>query len=638
MRNQVIFIFFCFLGLSRVTAQGIDLATLSPELLKGANAVIVREETDVTVEKLNKVSTRKRRVVAILNKQGEAAFETYSAYYDGFNKIRKIEAAAYRLNGELIVKSKNADVQDMAVNPFEHGVTDVRVKSISIDRKHLVIPYVLEFRVEEESSATFFYDDWTPVNFLHTPVIESTYRLRIPAGIGYRTREIHLDQPAVITEKDGWKTETWKLENYRAVSSDRYLPPNSVPQVFIEPLNFQIDKYSGTISSWNDIGDFYRRLNQGRDVLPAPVIARLKEAVGDATDPLEKARRVYRFMQGHTRYFNVSFRLGGWQSAPAALVAEKGYGDCKALTNYTLALLKEVGVKAWPALVNSGVRTGYTELDDFPRNAFNHIIACVPAAGDTVWLECTSQTSPFGYLGSFTGNRRALLITDEGSRLVNTRSYSPEENVVVSSTRIRLQKDGPAEVTYRSSYSGIRREEVYSLALSRDREKQKRWLTGKTGVSDAVWGDFRFDLSDGEVIETAALKAPALGSISGERFFFRPHVINSAFSFNGENELQEQTGEFYLNPNLFSFTDSDTVTVTLPAGYALENRPRDVKLEAPFGYYEAKVLAEQPDELQYIRNVKVSGGHYSPEVYRQWIDFIKAVNRADGQRTVLKKI
>ena len=102
--------------------------------------------------------------------------------------------------------------------------------------------------------------------------------------------------------------------------------------------------------------------------------------------------------------------------------------------------------------------------------------------------------------------------------------------------------------------------------------------------------------------------------------------------------MQEQTGEFYLNPNLFSFTDSDTVTVTLPAGYALENRPRDVKLEAPFGYYEAKVLAVKPDELQYVRNVKVSGGHYSPEVYRQWIDFIKAVNRADGQRTVLKKI
>lgn len=614
------------------------LSSVPADLSRGANAVIIKDETDVTVEKLNKVTTRKHLVVAILNKQGEAAFETYSSYYNPFKKIRKMEAAAYGMRGELIVKSKNSDIRDVALSPFDNSVTDIRVKSISLDRKQLTIPYILEFKTEEESSETFFYEDWTPVSFLQTAIAESIYRLKTPSDIHYRTREIHLDHPSVKTEKDGWKVETWNLKNYPALASERYLPPNSVPQVFIEPGNFQIDKYSGTISSWKDIGDFYMRLNQGRDVLPAQVKGKLREVIGAETDTLRKARLVYEFMQGHTRYFNISFRLGGWQSLPASTVAEKGYGDCKALTNYTLALLKEAGVKAYPALINSGVRTDYTELDDFPKNAFNHIIACVPTARDTIWLECTSQTNPFGYLGSFTGNRKALLIGGDFTGLVNTRSYTPEENSLISTTNILLQKDGSAEVAYRSLYSGIQKEEVYGLALSKDREKQKRWLTGKVKLSDTVFDDFRLEVSDREIIENVNLKAPALGSFSGERLFFQPYVVSSFFSDNPADQPEERSSEFYLNPNIFSFTDLDTVTVTLPAGFVLENRPKDVKLEMPFGFYESRAVALQPDQLLYIRKVLVKGGRYPKEVQRQWTDFIKAVNRADQQRTVLKKM
>lgn len=636
MRNLIGLILLFLPGIG--AAQTVNLSSIPAGLSKGANAVIIKDETEVTVEKLNKVTTRKHLVVAILNKQGEAMFDTYSSYYNPFKKIRKMEAAAYGPKGELIVKSKNSDIRDVALNPFDNSVTDIRVKSISLDRKQLTIPYILEFRVEEESSETFFYEDWTPVSFLQTAIAESIYRLRVPSEIQYRTREINLDHPSTKTVKDGWKVETWNLKNYAALASERYLPPNSVPQVFIEPGNFQIDKYSGTISSWKDIGDFYMRLNKGRDVLPASVKEKLREVTGAETDTLRKARLVYEFMQGHTRYFNVSFRLGGWQSLPASIVAEKGYGDCKALTNYTLALLKEAGVQAYPALVNSGVRTDYTELDDFPKNAFNHIIACVPTARDTIWLECTSQTNPFGYLGSFTGNRKALLIKGDFAELVNTRSYTPEENSLVSTTNILLQKDGSAEIAYQSWYNGIQKEEVYGLALSKDREKQKRWLIGKVRLSDAVFDDFRLEISEQEVIENVNLRAPSAGSFSGDRFFFQPYVLSSFFSDNPGDQPEERSSEFYLNPNIFSFMDLDTVAVTLPAGFVPENRPKDVKLEMPFGFYESRVVAIQPDQLLYIRKVLVKGGRYPKEVQQQWTDFIKAVNRADRQRTVLKKI
>lgn len=637
MKRYLILLFF--LAYQWAVGQEFSIPSIPKDLLEGANAVILKEETEVVVEKLNKMTTQRHFVVAILNKQGEELFNEYSVYYQKFKKLKKLEAAAYTYGGQLIVKSKSSDVRDEAVNPFDNSVTDIRVRTISLDKKSLSIPYILEFKVEEESSETFFYEDWTPVRFLNTAIVSSKHTLKTAAGINYRTKVINLPGTSKKSSVNGQSVETWELLNFKAMSDQQYLPPNSTPEVFIEPLDYQIDKYAGKVTSWKDIGDFYTKLNQGRDILPEATKQKLKQAIGNETDPVKKAQKVYAFMQSHTRYFNISFKLGGWQSLPASLVAEKGYGDCKALTNYTLALLKEVGVKAYPALITAGYGIEDTAADDFPKNAFNHIIACVPMPKDTLWLECTSQTNPFGYLGSFTGNRKALLIKENTSELVQTKSYRPEDNFLTSAAKVVLEADGSARYVYQSQYGGIQHETVNSLVLNKDTEKQKDWIKRRLKVSDVVFENFSFESvreKEFSVKESANLKIPRLGSISGERLFFNPQIISSFIS-NISEKLEERKDDFYLNPNGYSFLDIDSVTVTLPAGFVVENRPKDLKIDAPFGEFEFKVSVLSTNQLLFLRKVKLQGGKYPKEVYKEWIDFVKAINRADKQRTVLKK-
>ena len=207
------------------------------------------------------------------------------------------------------------------------------------------------------------------------------------------------------------------LTNLPAEKFEEYAP--SISQLF-PSARFALDKFNlegvyGDAKSWADHGAWmYTTLLKDTEELPAETIEKMKVLVAGAKDDNEKARRIYEYMQNKTRYVSIQLGIGGWKPMLAKNVDKLGYGDCKALTNYTRALLKAVGVESYYTVIYSGAQKRDFSAD-FVTMQGNHIILALPQKDKKyLFLECTSQSIPFGFQGDFTDDRLALLIKPEG--------------------------------------------------------------------------------------------------------------------------------------------------------------------------------------------------------------------------------
>ena len=104
-----------------------------------------------------------------------------------------------------------------------------------------------------------------------------------------------------------------------------------------------------------------------------------------------------------------------------------GYGDCKALSNYTRALLNAVDVPSYNTLLY-GDRNKHDIQSDFVSMQGNHMILSIPNGENYVFLECTSQDNPFGYQANFTDDRNVLVMKPDGGEIVRTKKYENKDN------------------------------------------------------------------------------------------------------------------------------------------------------------------------------------------------------------------
>ncbi len=627
--QYILFLFPCVL-----VAQTYNINKIPKELIANSDAIIRFDETIFTIESVGKATEQHNWAVTILNEKGDENHGVLKAFYNKLSKIKKIEGSIYDENGALIRKLKNSEIQDYSLNSFNSDIGDNRIKIATFEKKGYTYPYTVEFSYSEETKNMLFFPIWQPNQYPNTAVQASKLQLIIPKELSFRKKEINFPALTKIENMGGKTLYEWRVENLLPYKEKHFIDVDEGKiKVLTAPVEFEVEGYRGLVKSWSDLGKFYAMLNQNRAILPQEIKDKVRELVKNEREPREKIKILYKYLQENTRYVSVQLGIGGWQTIEAKDVAKNGYGDCKALSNYMSALLTEAGIKSFQALIYAGP-ISKPIYQDFANMQFNHVITCVPMPKDTIWLECTNQVTPFGYLGSFTGNRQALLILPDGGKIVHTEKYSSEENSQIRKGNIRIDENGDGILELKTNYMGIQQENRLSVMKNMNQGEQREWILKQIPIPSFSVDKLNYRDIQGKVPsieEVLNIKVSKILTKSGSRYFISPNLMTIFPDVPLEEE--DRKDKLFLNTNSFNFQDIDSLSFELPSNLHLEYLPQSIKFISKFGEYDSWFVFKN-HILIYYRRVKLVGGLFEAIEYKDWVEFIRKIKKNDRLKVV----
>jgi transglutaminase-like putative cysteine protease len=608
------------------------VSRISPVLIKNANAVLRLEEISFDINGTKEAVERNHYVITILNESGDD-WAQFTEYYDKLREISSAEGYLYDASGKLLKKVRLKDMQDLSAVSDISLMEDNRVKRHNFYYK--VYPYTIEYTVTTVNKNTLFFPMWSPQGSEKISVEKSNFTIGCPIDYQFRYKAYNCKSEPVTTTVKNKKYTSWFVTNMPALVKESYAPRwhELTTVVIFGPSDFQVGDYTGSMNNWQDFGKFVYSLKNGRDQLPDNVRQAVHQIADGMSDPKKKTQALYEYMQKNTRYISIQLGIGGWQPFDASYVATKGYGDCKALSNYMFSILKEAGIPSYYTLIRAGRNAGYI-TEDFPSQQFNHVILCVPAKNDTTWLECTSQTLPAGYLSDFTSDRYALLIDENGGKLVRTPKYSMQDNLEIRNTKAVLDEEATLKAkvitTYRAEQQDYYHQMIHALAKDKIKEQLQKQLDFAT--YDVLSFDYKEQKSALPVIEESLeISVSNYASVTGKRLFIMPNVMTRT-----GRKLKADEERKYDIVLQSEYTDIDTAEIEIPNGFVMESLPSPVTVETKFGRYSNSVKMEG-NKVYYYRKMENFSGRYPAKDYASLVSFYDAIYKADRNRVVLVK-
>lgn len=605
----------------------------SLEFETAVDAIVRSEKTRFTVENEGRGALYVHRTVTILGPDGRDE-GIFGVGYDG--KLRHLRSFSGRLldaRGKQIRKLKKEDIEDRSSISGFSLYEDNRVRIGTL--YHDVYPYTVEYEYELVFDGLLNWPTWYPQE-ANVPVEHASFEVIAPQQMTVRYEVQGMEQPPAVTEEKRAQRLVWELRNLPAYEAEPLGPSWREQRIAVHtaPAAFEIEGTRGDLSTWESFGRWYHQLGEGRGVemLPASARADVERLTADITDDREKARLLYTYMQEKTRYVSVQLGLGGWQPYDAAYVHERSYGDCKALTNYMRALLETADIPSFPALINNGMYAPEV-LPNFPSNQFNHVLLYVLLDGEPLWLECTSQTKPFGHIGATNEDRHALVVRPEGGELIRTPRSTTADNQRIRHATVHLTFGGSATAKVQTRYLGNQQDYVVGALANATGREREAWLHDAIDLPNFEVRATDLDqvaARQREVTLHVELDLPRYASRTGSRLFLTPHLMNRWSYVPPEQEGRTQP--VVLFP--YALVHADTIRYVLPTGYTVEALPDPVALTESFATYHADIEIGD-DMLVYRRRFEVLQPRLAATEYEALRRFLRAMMLADRAQVVL---
>lgn len=609
-----------------------SVAALSSTLAKNANSVLLDEKIEIDITKNDQMVYKNHRAIMVLNKKGDNNVDAY-AYYDDDAKIKDIEAWAYDAMGNELEHFKKRDFRDISASDGFSIYNDDRV--LYLDYTPTTYPYTLVFESVTQSNTTAHIPRWFPIGGYYTSTKNSEFTVKYNPS----------NKPNVLKKNlEGYDisiSETpdsfiCKAENLEAIKREEYSPSyrSILPHVKFALNNFYLKGVAGYGKDWKEFGAWMdKTLLTGVSELSPATIARAKQLVSGETTNLGKAKKIYEYLQNKVRYISIQIGIGGWKPMLAEDVDKLSYGDCKALTNYTKALLDVVGVPSYYTVLYAGNEE--VDLDsNFAGIQGNHVILGVPNGDEIVWLECTSQDTPFGYGGNFSDDRDVLMVTPEGGKIVHTKAYTFKDNVKKNSGTITVSPSGTIQADFKGVYTGLQYDEKYHLKNLDADDLEKQYKNRWSHINGFNIENMVLDNNKDKILftEQLTINMPSYCSSIGNDLLFGLNMFSQSVSVPPRFTDRKQKLRIAEG-----FTETDTLTINISETLNIDSLPEAVSIENKFGSYAFSVSKISENTIEYRRTFILKKGTFPASDYKKYRSFLRRVSKMDQSKILLNQ-
>jgi transglutaminase-like putative cysteine protease len=427
---------------------------------------------------------------------------------------------------------------------------------------------------------------------------------------------------------------TWQVEDMEAFPSEDWMPPREtiVPRILLGT-----GERGQKEADWDAFAKWYRRVISKADV-PCSEVRDLAQSVAiPAQSEREKVQSIANKVGADTRYVSVVLSDGGWMPHEPRSVIQNKYGDCKDMALLTIAMLRELGIKAYPALLRT--KMGGEVDRDLLVPRFDHMIVRVEGSDTTYWVDPTAGPCPLGYLPYADRGVDAFVITDKGSSWIRTPDVVPFPTRRAMTTMIMLSAEGNIMGNSRLRYEG-------DFAMRTMRSLGEKT---KDDTQREVEGEFRRYLS-GVVLEgceVVATKAspPAVVLLA---LYQKP---SAAVRIEDKMALKL---DFVSPPTLdladigataqrkcpiwfpYPWTECDTICVDVPTGWEVERLPVGSEQRGEYGYSQTS-YARAANQVIVMRRYERGAGLVLPHEFEGFLEFWRQARDAATKDIVFRK-
>lgn len=486
---------------------------------------------------------------------------------------------------------------------------------------------VLEYQYEVASPFLFSI----PEVLIETdaPSLYTEYSLDAPLNIAYNINYTGTLTPKnrAVEEKNiygsQYKIYRFGFENVKGFKTEKFVrnDRNYRTKISAELHSTNFKELKLYSSSWDqiskrlyedeDFGGELKKTKLAKENMPAGVL--------EMKTDLEKANAIFAYVQ---KTFIWNKDRGIYTEDGIRKLLETKTGNAAEINLFLVMLLREAGIKADPLIIST-VNNGLINLVSPNVSNMNFVLASVDIGGQLHIYDATSKQSSLDEIPLKNWNQYGILLNKNKAAQIQMTNTKPSDTFLTVDAKIN--DDGSISGTYSDRDTG-----AFAMFVkdSYDESPEKYKKQYKENYSIDFTGIDSKVVENGEFESTMAFSSMNLIDRIGKKMIINPMLFLSKNS----NEFDQSEARKYPIDFGAPTTKTKKIVLEIPAGYAVEEMPKNKKIitedkEIEYSY----VIEQKGNKLEVTSTTKIASADYPKEYYPAFKQIWGVASKCENQ-------